>query len=449
MYVLVCVHTATIRGRGDYVLSGNAVGGAGGTTLAGEVPKFTAGSEGSVRVTHKEYLGELRTIGNDFNNAYVKKLNPGLADTFPWLSTIAANFEEYEFHGLTFVFVSESADALSSTNTALGSVMMATQYNANLLPLRSKEEMLAYEFSNTGRPSSSMIHMVECARRRTVLPEMYVRTGDVPQASTTPQDYRLYDWGTFQVATQGQQAACILGELWVTYDVILRKPRLPIGGSVASLNKIAVWRSSQADHSTFKSGYVNWPALTPASIFFPGPAGTADAYNALSMFNNASVSVKNIVFGAGYGTQFTFNPAAGDEYFMLNICYLLGSASDGIYLETGLGGTSNCAVAKFWNALGSGPYSGPPFTYSLPVNAQEEFVAPGAATSGQLHTVQILIRVKASTTAPYVTFYLTNDSTSSSRVTDPGITIFDMTLNSVNPLAVQSYGDIPWSVGTV
>lgn len=429
-------------------MSGNAVGNVGGnTTLAGEVPKFTAGAEGSVRVTHKEYLGEIRTAGNAFNNAYIKKLNPGLSSTFPWLSTIAANFEEYEFHGLTFVFVSESADALSSTNTALGSVMMATQYNANLPALNSKETMLAYEFSNTGRPSSSMIHMVECARRRTVLPEMYIRTGEVDQDPTQPQDYRLYDWGTFQVATQGQQAACTLGELWVTYDVILRKPRLPRGG-ISSLNKVAQWRSCLADHGVSAAGRLNWLTATPGAIMFAGGAGTVSAYESLRVYDNIGTTVQNYALLTNYGTRISFPATFTTEYYQINISYLLGSATPGVYIEFHDAGSYNTAIAQFWNAQGSGTYNGPPFTYTA--GGFEEFVAPNYATAGALHTIQMLVKVKPSTSTPYVGMYLTNEPTQSSgRVTDPGLTIFDMVINSVNPLLVDSLGaSVPWTEGT-
>lgn len=48
------------------------------------------------------------------------QLNPGQKSLFPWLAGIASNFESYKFHGLVFEYKSMSADALNSTNTALG-----------------------------------------------------------------------------------------------------------------------------------------------------------------------------------------------------------------------------------------------------------------------------------------------------------------------------------------
>lgn len=47
-------------------------------------------------------------------------VNPGQQVSYPWLSTIAANFESYRIIGQLYEFKTMSADALNSTNTALG-----------------------------------------------------------------------------------------------------------------------------------------------------------------------------------------------------------------------------------------------------------------------------------------------------------------------------------------
>ena len=59
-------------------------------------------------------------------------INAANPKTFPWLSQIAANYEQYDIEGMVF-----SADALNSTKTALGTVMMATQYDVLDEPLNS------------------------------------------------------------------------------------------------------------------------------------------------------------------------------------------------------------------------------------------------------------------------------------------------------------------------
>lgn len=54
-----------------------------------------------------------------------------------------------------------SADALNSVNTALGQVIMATDYNAANPPFGQKSEMENYEFGQSCKPSESQIHPIE------------------------------------------------------------------------------------------------------------------------------------------------------------------------------------------------------------------------------------------------------------------------------------------------
>jgi hypothetical protein len=132
-------------------------------------------------------------------------------------------FEEYEFMGLAFEFRSTCGTAVGSTNTALGTVIMATEYDALDPSFTSKQQMEAYEGAISTVPYGNTCHFVECAPRKNPLETMYVRSGAIP----TGADLHLYDQGNFQIATVGMQAANVIGELWVTYHVKFRKPSLP------------------------------------------------------------------------------------------------------------------------------------------------------------------------------------------------------------------------------
>ena len=71
---------ASITGFGDYQVRSNSLT---GRTV---VPDF---GPNSVRITHKEYLGNI-----DGSTAFVGRvypLNPGVSTTFPWLAGIARN----------------------------------------------------------------------------------------------------------------------------------------------------------------------------------------------------------------------------------------------------------------------------------------------------------------------------------------------------------------------
>ena len=62
---------------------------------------------------------------------------------------------------MLFEFRTMSADALNSVNTALGQVIMATDYNAANPPFGQKSEMENYEFGQSCKPSESQIHPIE------------------------------------------------------------------------------------------------------------------------------------------------------------------------------------------------------------------------------------------------------------------------------------------------
>jgi len=84
---------------------------------------------GATRVRHREFI---RTIKMDSGAFSVSpfRLQPGDATTFPWLSPIARNFQQYKFLGCVLEFVSTSG-IYNSVTPALGQVIMATNYNVS------------------------------------------------------------------------------------------------------------------------------------------------------------------------------------------------------------------------------------------------------------------------------------------------------------------------------
>lgn len=209
---------SNILGLGDYEVKANSL-------LEGNgVPTMQATKRGFI-VQHKEFLGDV-TGSTAFTNR-VYPIQPGSSRTFPWLCNIAAMYQSYKILGLSFTFNSMSADALNSVNTALGTVIMATQYNVAQPDFLNKAEMEQYEYTCTTRPSASLVHLVECDPNLQVMEHLYTRTGNLPVGV----DKAFYDWGTFQLATVGMQAAATIGELWVSYEVEFLKPRIPSGGA--------------------------------------------------------------------------------------------------------------------------------------------------------------------------------------------------------------------------
>jgi hypothetical protein len=205
-----------IWGRGAYKMSQNSMF---DVTTQSQVPMMHSNSE-SVTFRHREYICDISS-STTFNTT-VFSINPGLAATFPYLSGIAQNFQEYEFKGLVYEFKSTSADALNSTNTALGTVMLAAQYRADAAPFINKEQLLNEMWSVDTKPSCNVVLPIECSPAENPLSIQYIRANAVPAG----QDTKLYDLASVTVATYGSQAVCDIGELWASYEVVLRKPQL-------------------------------------------------------------------------------------------------------------------------------------------------------------------------------------------------------------------------------
>lgn len=206
-------------GFGDYTVSSNSLV----DKSSNSVPMMHSIGT-SVTVRHKEYLGDVLTsaTARQFKNTSYP-INPGVPQTFPWLSGIASAYTEYEFKGLVFHFQTTSGEYSGSGDVAVGSVMMATKYRSTDKPFSSKLELLNEFFSTSSKVADSSAHAIECAPNQTVLGSRYVRNAPTDIVG----DEKFYDLGEFNIATIGVAGSAInVGELWVTYEVILRKPRL-------------------------------------------------------------------------------------------------------------------------------------------------------------------------------------------------------------------------------
>lgn len=175
-------------------------------------PRMTTQTNGTT-VTHREFIGDIAGSVDYATNGYA--LNPGLASTFPWLSKIAANYESYVFRKLSFQY--ETAVA----TTTAGTVMMAVDYDATDLAPTSKQSLMAYAQAQRSAPWQESSFNCRGGDLTKFARERYIRT------SSGGGDLKTYDVGNLFVATQGTPATD-LGELYVTYTVILRTPQ--VGG---------------------------------------------------------------------------------------------------------------------------------------------------------------------------------------------------------------------------
>lgn len=236
---------------------------AGGT---GSIPSVMGSGDetGAITVSHTEYICDVFGPGVAGGSAVSFEnqsfpLNPGMEQTFPWLSQIAQNFEEYEFKQLIFSYTSTITDIGNSTNGQCGTLTMATDYNAAHQPFSDKQEMLSYAHSYSCKTTEPMDHGVECDPNKNALSKvLYVRSENL----VSTEDIKTYDHGIFQLAISNSPTALngqSLGELRVSYTVTLRKPKLFTARGLAI----------QRDRFISNSG-VGSQLITPTSVVYRG-----------------------------------------------------------------------------------------------------------------------------------------------------------------------------------
>jgi len=302
----------SIFGSGDYQIVGERP--EYNLLMNNQIPKFSTTDRTNI-VCHREYLGDI--LGTSGFNNITYPLNPGMSQTFPWLSTIAQNYQEYKFHGLIFEFRPLITDFV--TSGAPGVMVMATNYNADLAPYSSRVAMENSEYAVSVKPTKDLIHGIECGLGQTVLPQLYIRTGSV----ATGQDLRLYDLGLTQIATQSNPIQD-LGELWVSYCVEFFKPVLAadVGAGVSyahigrssfsSANPLGtVGVNVQSNFTiTTNSTSLTWAAVTGSKwlvmINWGGSVAGVTTYPGITFTNAAATGNYN-----NQGTAYEYGPQGG------------------------------------------------------------------------------------------------------------------------------------------
>lgn len=277
---------SNIAGFGDYTISSNTL-----LDEGQQIPSF-GDMNHAIIISHREYIQDISIPATPANFTLQSfPINPGLSQSFPWLSAIAPSFDQYEIMGMIFEFKSTSSDFGTTTSLAMGTVIMATDYDSADNNYASKIEMENAQYSTSCKPSVSCIHAIECDPRFNFSPVKYVRSGGVPSG----KDIRLYDQGNFQIATVGLPTGSsgVIGELWVSYQIKFFKPQLTLGSAVQSASA-AVTGTSSWDTSNY------W-----------GISPTLDPNNSL----NLSIS----------GNTATLNNAQVGAYLQITIIYDFGN----------------------------------------------------------------------------------------------------------------------------
>nr|WAE43124.1 MAG: capsid protein [Cressdnaviricota sp.] len=304
----------------------------------------------STTIRMREYLGDILTSASA--GAFLIQsfsINPGQAGTFPWLCSIAGNYLLYDINRIQVEFLSTSATALSSTNTALGIVALRIQYDPTVSADTSLIQMNNSFECIQANPSKSIA--LDYDMKNKLRRDYSVRTGSQP-ANT---DLRNYDMGYFEIATQGTQAANVnIGQLWINYEVTLAKPLYiqgELGYTIRSANYSGTGTVSAAaplGSTAMLAGPNNYLALTSTTagaslgvassnkIYFPVNI-TQGTYLVCLMYYGAAAN--SIVLPIPTYT----NCSAISE--MLPASGGVGTAPNSANVSAPVGGTDNSAQA--------------------------------------------------------------------------------------------------------
>lgn len=187
-------------------------------------PSFLRTDYQSQRIVHREKVSKLTSPGTGaFTVLGSFALNPGLAETFPWLSNEAQGWESYRFNRMRFIWVPTSGTA------TVGNIIMGPDYDAADDAPAAESFFSSYtntEEANIWARFASDLDpdLLNGEQRR-----KFIRSGSLD----ANLDIKTYDSGVFYVASTDDTAATP-GKLWVEYDVSLYNPQVPPGGFQAA-----------------------------------------------------------------------------------------------------------------------------------------------------------------------------------------------------------------------
>lgn len=179
-------------------------------------PRF--GRNGFVPITNSEYIMEIN--GSTGFNVNAVQVNPGLVNSFPWLSKIANQFEKYRWKSLSFEY--KTAVSAGGSTGQIGKVVLVEDYDARDPNFQGMQQALDYKGAKDAAPWKDIIFKADTSAKDTPYKNYYVRSGAVPSGT----DIKTYDAGLFQLCTSGQNDANNIGYLRVHYSIELLEPKI-------------------------------------------------------------------------------------------------------------------------------------------------------------------------------------------------------------------------------
>lgn len=285
--------------------------------------------DGRIRIRHREYITDVAGSVAFAVTGY--SINPGLSTLFPWLSTIAQNYESYLFKNLCFEYNTLKG---SSTN---GKTLLAVDYDAaDAVPV-TKQEMMVHRGAVDGPVwDPDLKHVSDIQDLEKFGKQRYIRNGAI---SST--DIKTYDVGNCLVGTQGCADTTAVGELYVSYDIELMTPQPPQlaletitgAGSISTSSGFGSaatftgpgFASAATSTLTFNTSGTFYVSMsnTGTAVVTPSITGTATTTAELAAVGTALtglVTTYYVVAVAGQTVIFNFTSSGAITASLVQIC---------------------------------------------------------------------------------------------------------------------------------
>lgn len=302
-----------------------------------------------------EYIGEVNGVGTPFNTTQYA-VNIGQVATFPWGSTIAKNYEKYEFDFLEFYYKHEVSQF--ATLGSAGKVIMSFDSDASDgAPTTKQQQEDQYPHADS-MPSENLVLRVPKQMLKAMNDAHYVRPGGLPGQS----DIKTYDVGNFFISTQGLTSTGIVGELHVRYRCRLS---IPILGSATlaapTNNSVSLFANSG-------------PIAMSTGISFV-PSVNTPVVNGLTAINNGGIITLapgnymidanvGLVSAGGVFTLMTLNLVKNATVISDSVVVFAGTAGcsqNEMYIApyfVSMNGTDTISLSSNNAFTGSGTYTG-------------------------------------------------------------------------------------------
>jgi hypothetical protein len=260
---------------------------------------------GNYRVTHRELINGSVAGSTSFSSQVVVTINPGLLASFPWVSSIANQYEQWK-GSVKFLYI-----PIAPTSTQ-GDIIMFCDYNVYDPAPTTETQAIDHIGCVTAPVWTSSVMAANTAAMFPTGSKKYIRVANVVG------DKRLYDGGKFYLCTNNCANTNVIGKLMVEYSFEFSVPQLE---PVASLPTMATSYLAGSSTQTFSTGV--------AATFNPSPSGWALQYDGLSLGASSSGAIS--LPPGSYLCTFAaaFSDSSG-ETFQIQANYALAGVSQGL-----------------------------------------------------------------------------------------------------------------------